>query len=261
MVQPALTSRLNALRDAIVLDPQARKWAMLALAFLFLWCVLLALFHFRPQIDIAASRAFFVQSACPESNTARICGSFPYSRDPLYTFLRKVLFHLPSVGALVLVIALIRALQHHGATYNARRVKNYIVSLLTLLLGPYVLVNLILKNVSERPRPYETDLFAGHLPFAPAGSFAGKCDDNCSFISGEAAGAGWLVCLIFLLPERLRPVLGPAIIVVSLVTSAFRVAFGGHFLSDVLLGWLSSPVLFALIFAVFEITRSWKNQQ
>ncbi len=234
---------------------------MLALALLFLWCLLLALFHFIPQIDIATSRAFFVQATCPDSNAARVCGSFPYGRDALYTFLRKALFYLPAVGAVVLAVALAQALRRHRAERNIRDIENYIASLVTLLLGPYVLVNLILKQVSERPRPYETDLFAGHLPFVPAGSFAGQCEDNCSFISGEAAGAGWLICLIFLLPERLRPVLGPAIIVISFVTSAFRVAFGGHYLSDVLLGWLSSPVLFALTFAVLEIARSWKNQR
>lgn len=261
MVQPALTSRLNALYDAIVHDRQARRWTMLALALVFLWFLMLALFHFMPQLDIAASRAFFMPETCPEANATRVCGGFTYGRDTLYAFLRRALFYAPAIGAVALVIALVHALRHPQAPDSARRIKNYAVSLITLLLGPYVLVNLILKQLSERPRPYETDLFAGPLPFVPAGSFAGQCDDNCSFISGEAAGAGWLVCLIFLLPERLRPVLGPAIVVISLVTSAFRVAFGGHYLSDVLLGWLSSPVLFALIFAVFEITRSRKNQR
>ncbi|PZU87956.1 MAG: phosphatase [Shinella sp.] len=261
MVLPALTSRLNALYDAIVHDKQARQWSALALGLVFLWFLTLAVFHFIPQIDIAISRAFFVQSACPEANPTRVCGGFTYGRDALYAFLRRALFYAPAIGAVALVIALVHALRHPRAPDSARRIKNYAVSLITLLLGPYILVNLILKQVSERPRPYETDLFAGPLPFVPAGSFAGQCDDNCSFISGEAAGAGWLVCLIFLLPQRLRPVLGPAIIVVSLVTSAFRVAFGGHYLSDVLLGWLSSPVLFVALFAVFEIARSRKNPQ
>nr|WP_186363499.1 phosphatase PAP2 family protein [Rhizobium sp. ACO-34A] len=256
-----MTSRLNALYDAIVHDRQARQWSALALALVLLWFLLLMLFHFMPQFDIAVSRAFFVPSPCPEANATRVCGGFTYGRDALYAFLRRALFYAPAIGAVALVIALVDVLRHPRAPDSAKRIKNYAVSLLTLLLGPYVLVNLILKQVSERPRPYETDLFAGPLPFVPAGSFAGQCDDNCSFISGEAAGAGWLVCLIFLLPERLRPVLAPAIVVVSLVTGAFRVAFGGHYLSDVFLGWLSSPVLFVLLFAVFEIARSRKNPQ
>lgn len=261
MVQPALTSRLNAFYDAIVQDEQARQWTILALALVSLWFLLLLLFHFMPQLDIAVSRAFFVPATCPEASASRICGGFTYGRDALYAFLRKALFYAPAIGAMALVIALVHTLRRPGEPHCAKYIKNYAVSLITLLLGPYLLVNLVLKQVSERPRPYETDLFAGPLPFVPAGSFAGQCDDNCSFISGEAAGAGWLICLIFLLPERLRPVLGPAIVVVSLVTSAFRVAFGGHYLSDVLLGWLSSPVLFVLIFAVFEIARSRKNQR
>ncbi|WP_244624855.1 phosphatase PAP2 family protein [Rhizobium daejeonense] len=251
---------MNALYDAIVHDRRARRWTILALAMVFLWFLLLVLFHFLPQIDIAVSRAFFVPATCPEANPTRVCGGFTYGRDALYAFLRKALFYAPAIGAVALVIALLNALRNPRSPDSTRRIKNYAVSLITLLLGPYVLVNLILKQVSERPRPYETDLFAGPLPFVPAGSFAGQCEDNCSFISGEAAGAGWLVCLIFLLPDRLRPVLGPAIIVVSFVTSAFRVAFGGHYLSDVLLGWLSTLVLFTAVFAVFEIARSRKNQ-
>ena len=120
-------------------------------------------------------------------------------------------------------------------------------------------MNLLLKSFSGRPRPHQTDLFGGDLSFMPAGSFGGQCENNCSFISGEAAGAGWLICLIPLLPHRLRLVMAPGIIAVSVVTPALRFSFGGHYLSDVMLGWLSSPVVFLLVVAVFEIARVRKN--
>ena len=84
-------------------------------------------------------------------------------------------------------------------------------------VDPQILVNLLLKSYSGRPRPHQTDLFGGDLPFMPAGSFSGQCENNCSFISGEAAGAGWLICLIPLLPPRLRLALAPGIIAVSLL--------------------------------------------
>lgn len=250
----------HVLFNAVRRDADAYRASVLALALFAAWWLLLAFFHFFPTLDIAASAAFFEPAACPEGTAQGfVCGDFPYSMDRLFVFLRKVLFYAPSAAAVVVVIALIRALQHHGATYEPRKVRRYGVALIAFLLGPYALVNLLLKSFSGRPRPHQTDLFGGELPFMPAGSFAGQCENNCSFVSGEAAGAGWLICLIPLLPQRLRLVMAPGIIAVSVVTPALRFSFGGHYLSDVMLGWLSSPVVFLLVVAVFEIARVRKN--
>lgn len=260
MELPLTKPDYHALIDAVRRDADAYRACVLALSLFTLWGLLLAIFHFFPVLDIATSAAFFENAACPEGTANDIvCGDFPYRLDSLFVFLRKVLFYAPSAAAIVVVIALIMALQHHGATYEPQKVRRYGLSLIAFFLGPYVLVNLLLKGFSGRPRPHQTDLFGGELPFVPAGSFAGHCENNCSFISGEAAGAGWLVCLIPLLPRRLRLVLAPAIVAISLVTPAFRLSFGGHYFSDVVLGWLSSPVVFALVVAVFEITRVRKN--
>ncbi|MGV8939764.1 MAG: phosphatase PAP2 family protein [Allorhizobium sp.] len=170
-------------------------------------------------------------------------------------FLRLVLFYLPGGAAVLLIVLLLRAIWRHGAGFWMTRARDLALALIALILGPYLLVNVVLKSLSGRPRPYETDLFYGHLPFAPAGSFSGACTDNCSFVSGEAAGAGWFACLILLLPARWRPILGPPILCASLLTPGLRLAFGGHFLSDVTLGWLSSVVIFCAVFACAEITR------
>lgn len=250
----------HVLFDAVRRDADAYRAVVLALALFAFWWLLLAIFHFFPMLDIAASAAFFKSAACPEGMAEGVvCGDFPYRLDGLFVFLRRVLFYAPSAAAVVVVIALIMALQHHGATYEPQKVRRYGLSLIAFFLGPYVLVNLLLKSFSGRPRPHQTDLFGGELPFMPAGSFSGQCENNCSFISGEAAGAGWLICLIPLLPQRLRLVMAPGIIAVSVVTPALRFSFGGHYLSDVMLGWLSSPVVFLLVVAVFEIARVRKN--
>ncbi|MHA7970512.1 phosphatase PAP2 family protein [Rhizobium sp. CAU 1783] len=250
----------TTLIEAVHRDRDARRAVILALVLLSVWLLLLAAFHFLPALDVAMSAAFFEATACAEGAADGIvCGDFPYQRDTLFVFLRQVLFYIPSFAAVIVIVALIRALQHHGATFQPKKVRDHSIALLTLFLGPYVLVNLLLKSFSGRPRPHQTDVFGGELPFMPAGSFAGGCENNCSFISGEAAGAGWLICLIPLLPVKMRPVFGPALIAVSLVTPAFRVSFGGHYLSDVVLGWLSSPAVFAVLLAVFEIARVRKN--
>ncbi|PZM17293.1 phosphatase PAP2 family protein [Rhizobium tubonense] len=224
-----------------------------------LWWLLLAVFSAFPQIDLAVARMFFQQQQCTTlAATPKICGYFPYGDDPYLRALREALFLLPYVVAGAICWILFNCLQHHGATYKAATARNLKVALGSLIVGPIVLVNFGLKTFSGRPRPRQTDLFGGMLDFVHAGSFAGKCVTNCSFISGEAASAGWLFCLIFIIPQPARSALALPIVAVSILTPALRVAFGGHYLSDAVLGWLSSLVVCAGLFALSQTTHSEK---
>lgn len=236
----------------------ARGWLLLLSV---LWICLLALFHAFPQLDVMIAGAFFSQSACLAGDLpGRICGAFSLSSDYALQALRRALFYMPIFFAVVLIVALIRNLEHHGATYCAERTRKCWIALVALIAGPYLLVNLILKTVSGRPRPYETDMFGGEKLFAAAGSLDGTCSNNCSFISGEAAGAGWVACLIVLVPARYRPLVAPPLIAFTLVSPALRISFGGHYLSDALLGFLSSAVVYAGVTAYFEMTQNEKKR-
>mgnify|MGYP002033818590 CR=1 FL=1 len=165
--------------------------------------------------------------------------------DAALGLLRDLIFYLPIVLGVGIIIRLFMAWSHHGATYDARLVKRLLAGLTALILGPGILVNLILKEHSHRPRPRNTDLFGGDLSFVPAGDFSGACGSNCSFISGEAAGAGWLFCYaVFLVPDRFRLLVSPPLIALALASPAMRLAYGGHYLSDVILAWLGSVVVF-----------------
>lgn len=226
------------------------------------WWLLLAFFSAFPQIDIAVARLFFQPAECSNiEQMGRTCGRFPYSTDHHLRFLREGFFQLPYVTALILCWMLFDCLQHHGATFDAEKARNLKVALGSLLVGPILLVNVWLKTFSGRPRPRQTNLFGGALDFVQASSFAGKCVSNCSFISGEAASAGWLLCLIFIIPQPMRALLAPPICAVSLLIPALRVAFGGHYLSDAVLGWLSSPVIFAALFALSQTTQFGKKSE
>ena len=230
-----------------------RSWMILAVFSVVLWFGLLYIFHRWPGIDTSFSQAFFKPQSCVnETPTEAVCGFFPMSRQTLCLIMRKFFIYLPICAVVFLSIAWIRAL-HTGAGEKAR---HYGLTLLAFPIGTGLFVNCFLKTFSGRPRPCQTDLFAGIFPFEPAGSFAGQCDHNCSFISGESAAAGWLICLLFVLPSKQRTVLAPALIIASLTTSFLRLAFGGHYFSDVVLGWLSSPAIMAIIFAVETTLRS-----
>ncbi|WP_174801196.1 phosphatase PAP2 family protein [Martelella limonii] len=211
-----------------------------------LWWVLLAIFWLFPDMDIAASKAFFHQTACQaDAVPGRICGSFPIAGDAMLGMLREVIFYLPIILGLTLIYRLILAWSHHGATYDRALAQRLLAGLIALIVGPGLIVNAMLKEISHRPRPRNTDFFGGDLSFVPAGDFSGACGSNCSFVSGEAAGAGWLFCYaIFLLPARFRILLMPPLIALSFASPAMRLAYGGHYLSDITLGWLASVVVF-----------------
>lgn len=110
---------------------------------------------------------------------------------------------------------------------------------LCLLLSVGVVTHAVLKDHWGRPRPDETQAFAGRLPFSPALQPTSLCERNCSFVSGHAATGFALAAFgLFAAPARRRRWL-----LLALVTGGFigllRVAQGRHFASDVLFSLIS----------------------
>lgn len=227
------------------------------------WIALLWLFYHFPSLDQDVASLFFRAQACGDTLGQVICGDFPVSQNALAKLVRKLLFFMPHGMILCLLVALVVCLVQSKdkrvsefpllKKRNNDGITKLSLALISVLIGPIFIVNAVLKEWSGRPRPMETNLFGGPFDFMPAGSFAGACQSNCSFISGEAAGAGMLLCIVALLPDVWRKRLGPALVIASILTPLLRVAFGGHYLSDAILGWLSSPVIFAWVFAIYHL--------
>ncbi|HEY3720225.1 MAG TPA: phosphatase PAP2 family protein [Roseiarcus sp.] len=117
----------------------------------------------------------------------------------------------------------------------------------TMVIGPGLIVNLGMKDHLHRPRPINMIEFGGRDEFRPWYRFDGACRRNCSFASGEAASAFWMVAPALLVPQPFRAVAIAAALAFGIAASALRMAFGGHFLSDVLFGGLISLIV---VFAV-----------
>jgi lipid A 4'-phosphatase len=118
----------------------------------------------------------------------------------------------------------------------------------TLALGPGLVVNLILKNNWGRPRPVNIEQFGGDATFSGVWEFSDYCSRNCSFVSGEASSAIWIMSVSLVVPQRWRL---PAFIVsgfYALALSLNRIAFGGHFLSDVVLSWGLTLIVIAAVY-------------
>ncbi|ATU93986.1 hypothetical protein BLM14_19040 [Phyllobacterium zundukense] len=223
---------------------------------LVLWIALAILFNSAPEIDKAVSSFFFVATECTNAlTTTRICGDFPAASAALLKTLRRVFYALPMVGASVIVTIALRDLAF-GMRWNHERIRISTIALTTLALGPGLLVNGYMKEFIGRPRPADTLLFGGNHHFVAAAEWSQACHHNCSFVSGEASGIVWIICLLPLWPHRDRlRLLWPMITIVG-VADMLRVAFGRHYLSDVVLGSLSTLVVFAAMACLCEVLTS-----
>jgi lipid A 4'-phosphatase len=234
--------------------PAFGLWAdpVLVLGLVALWVTLAIVFNGEPGIDLAVSRLFFFEFPCPEGWPRQVCGAFTLSASGFWTVLREIFHYVPAAAAAVVAALLARDL-NAGQRLSGPRPLYSLTALAAFLVGPGLLVNLVLKEHWGRPRPVSTDIFGGDLPFVPAGQWSDACASNCSFVSGEASAVFWLVCLIPLLPARWRRHGAPLIVAIAIFTAGLRVAFGGHYLSDVVLGGLSTLVVFAAL-ALFAST-------
>ncbi|WP_137153988.1 phosphatase PAP2 family protein [Rhizobium sp. FKL33] len=208
--------------------------------------VTLGVFHAFPGLDLAAAKLFCHAYAPGDAMFAgRYCPGFPAQDDWRLRAVRKVLFYLPPMAATLFAVDM---LYRRAVTppWLCRGYRLEAMALLAYLAVPICLVNGVFKEYSGRPRPYDTTLFGGDLNFVSVADFTGACTRNCSFVSGEAAAAGWLLGVALILPSRYS-LLRLALIVASIVTPVLRVAMGGHYLSDALLGWLAGAISLPLM--------------
>jgi lipid A 4'-phosphatase len=102
--------------------------------------------------------------------------------------------------------------------------------LLVLVLGAGLLVNVILKDKFGRARPRDVEEFGGTLHFTPAYVISSECDRNCSFASGDSAGAFFALAFVF--ASSRRRAVSAAGIGFGVLVSAARIASGAHWFSD-----------------------------
>jgi membrane-associated phospholipid phosphatase len=172
---------------------------------------------------------------------------FPMSRLGAFTALREVGRRSTAVVPTVLVAVLLYKVARPDRRILIPPAK-IVFMLSSLAIGSGIVANLVFKANWGRPRPGNVDLFGGTLPFVPAWRITDYCPANCSFISGEASSAFWLLGLAALVPAVWRPTALRWLAVLAVLISFNRIAFGGHFLSDVLLGWGFTALVMVVIY-------------
>lgn len=183
-----------------------------------------AIFIAFPALDLAIAGLFHTADG------------FPAAQWPLLIRLRALGDQLVLLALLVLAASWLAKLAWPERPI-AIRPRSTAFLIAGLILGPGLVVNALLKNEMGRPRPIQVDFFGGGVPFVPAWHWSDYCQRNCSFVSGEASTAIWLLALAWLAPPALRLYVGVPIVLVGLALSLNRMAFGGHFASDVMISW------------------------
>jgi lipid A 4'-phosphatase len=194
------------------------------------------LFGFFPRLDLEIAGLFYDPSA----------KNFPLGASSGLRYLREaavwllVVLIAPSVIALLIKLVMPRA-----KSWISTRVAIFLIA--TLAFAPGLLVNVLLKNHWDRPRPVAVTEFGGSERFVPWWDPRGQCRKNCSFVSGETSSAFWTLAPAALAPAPWRFLAYASAIAFGVGMAVARMAMGGHFFTDVVFAGLFTFMIIVLI--------------
>ena len=187
------------------------------LNWIFLTGIICTILFIFPGLDIQISEVFYNgQSGFTYGQNKVLLSAFHFV--PLLTY----------TAAIIYITVLLCQF------FFRRKVSKIILYLiLTMIIGPGLIVNSLLKENFGRARPRDIIEFGGNLSFEKALIVSNQCQTNCSFTSGHAAAAYYFTNLSFIVPRRrFARYFLPAMLYGTLV-GIMRIAQGGHFASDI----------------------------
>jgi membrane-associated phospholipid phosphatase len=201
-------------------------------------------FAVAPEIDLTVASFFHdigIRTAMPRLYRAI---EVARSLEPVVTIL--------AVAPAIAVVA-IKMFWPKRPTLMRGRAALFLI--LTLVLGPGLLVNAVLKDHWSRPRPGMVTGLGGAMDFKPWWDPRGACEANCSFVSGETSSAVWLAAPALLVPAPWRYAALGGVAVYAVAVAFMRVLLGGHFLSDVIFSAIFTGLV---IWAVHGLLFRWR---
>lgn len=142
----------------------------------------------------------------------------------------KLVFLIVSVSAIAgLILSVFTSKRLLGLTFP-----KWLFLTLSLLIGPGLITNVILKDGWGRARPFYVEEFGGPMKFTPALVRSDQCKKNCSFVSGESSSIYAIFFVFALMTFKQRKLLITLGVIFGTLAGIVRMAQGGHFLSDVI---------------------------
>ncbi|MBO3758327.1 phosphatase PAP2 family protein [Ciceribacter sp. L1K22] len=231
-------AHLNNLQKTISQQPGDKTEDLLPYALISLGFVSI-IFAALPELDLITSR-FFWDAA----------NGFEFESNYALIALRDANRFMPwlVIGTAAAVLTAIMV------TEQARRLASphKLLFVITFFaVGPGLCVQGI-KALVGRARPKVLEEFGGSAIFTPPWDISDQCMRNCSFISGEAASAFALLTLVIFIKPRYAKFYLSIVGLMAACISLNRVAFGAHFLSDVVIAWNVMWVVAVLLWRVFS---------
>jgi len=202
------------------------------------------IFALYPELDLAIARAFY--------DPAR--QDFSLRFDRTLAWLRyESMWVITALVAPAAVALVVKLLLPFTRMLMSGRAAVFLVA--TLILGPGLFVNVTMKDYWPRSRPIDVPQFNGSERFVPWWDPRGVCPKNCSFVAGESAGAFWTLTPAALAPLPWRPLAYAAAISFGSAVGALRIAFGGHFFTDVV---FAGVFIFLIVWLVHGAIYRWR---
>jgi membrane-associated PAP2 superfamily phosphatase len=196
------------------------------------------LFGIYPELDLKLAALFYDAAA----------KAFPLKLNAVAAFARDAAMWIAWAFVLPPLVALVvKLVRPDRPLLISGRVIVFL--LVTVILSAGVLTNLTFKSYWGRPRPVVVTQFSGPQEFVPWWDPRGSCGRNCSFFSGEGATAFWTYAPAALTPPAWRPLAYAAATLFGIATSVLRMAFGGHFFTDVAAAGLTTFLVIWLAYA------------
>jgi lipid A 4'-phosphatase len=189
----------------------------LALKLLLPLLLFLIIAPFTPEIDLFLSKQFFSENQ--------------FSFNPLWDLFYHYGIYPAWFGALICLILLVKKKQAA------------LIYLLTFAIGAGTITQGIFKTFWQRPRPLQTDLFGGSYAYHPFWKYAIHANDQLKSLPCGHCTMGFqffsLILMGIFLKNKYLTFLGLFLtFFFGFGLSVARLAKGGHYFSDILIGML-----------------------
>lgn len=199
-------------------------------------------FGVLPSLDLDVARVFYgIKDASGNAFAWRISPALLLAHD---IALKAGFVLLIPIAVLLLAKLLFPRLR----MFVSARASVFLI--VTMLLGPGLLVNVVLKDHWGRPRPIDVTPFGGTEHFVPWWDPRGDCPNNCSFVSGDVSTVAWTFAPAALVPGLWQPLAFAGAFALTAFMAAIRIMAGGHFPSDAILAGVFTYLLIWLAYAL-----------
>jgi lipid A 4'-phosphatase len=195
-----------------------------------------------PSLDVRAAAHFY---AVADANG----NAFAWRLSPTLLTVHDIALKAGFIVLIPVVAALVwKLIVPRRPMFITARTAVFLI--LTMLLGPGLLVNVALKEHWGRPRPIDLTQFGGQEHFVPWWDPRGDCPNNCSFVSGDVATVAWTFAPAALVPGPWQPLAFAGAFVLTTLMAAIRIMAGAHFPSDTIFAGVFTYLLIWLAYAV-----------